>query len=837
MRSENKNMTMRLGRFLAKGHTVPVAVLVIDLVIFLAVTYLINVMHNFRYIIQDMENAVDYMGISCLVPHIGRHLGFYLLIMLVIGILDIFFAYQLRTSLGEADINNGTKGTARYTTQLEVREQYKAVPLKGEKYPGKGGTIVQRQKDKLYIDDSKSNTLVIGTTRSGKGEMYVVPTIDVYSRAEKLEDRPSMIISDPKPELYKMCKAKLEERGYIVRFLNLADPYHSMGYNPLQLVINYYKTGDIAKAQMMAKTYSFSIFAADNNSQEAIWKNTATDLYTALIIAVTTDCLEEDRELNEQRRQSWIEKRRAFMELSVMEQQMAREKFQAVKKESKDILSEERIYYIPPEQLYFEVYPNEKNVNSFSCLNFFRELCDRKALDAAENEEERAKLADTALDEYFNSRPPLDFAKSLYQEIKTAGDRTKGSVYINMQSALSVFALDSIARLTAENDVDIEAIGYGDRPIAIFIGLPSEDRSNHFLVTTFIAQLYQRLFQLTKSREGKEQGKLDRQVKFILDEFGSFPEIENFASFVTVCLGLGISFDIYVQALNQIESKYKDDAKTIKENFANQVYIMSIGEDTAKEFSEMLGNRTVIEVQRSGSRLGLNKTFTETATERPLMYHDELSTLREGECVVYRGIKRTDRLGRAVRSYPIINEYADGMSILKKMRTFISFFKERIIQGKKYKHPDENEKRDCTLLEEWKIRENRVLQRDGTALLYRYQYLSDDFPDPNKIRIEDVNTESREHVNYRDMIVDPISMLQKSVQRAEKKSYLKLKELKNYSDFCQLLNTEYGINWRKRLEISEEDTLSRITAVICDAEMSEDARDRILRAVGGDGDE
>lgn len=831
MRSENKNMTMRLGRFLAKGKVVPMAVLGIDLALFFLLTYLINVLGNIGLIIRDIENAYDYMGISCLIPHIGSHIEIYLLFFLMMAILDGFFAYQIRVSLGEADVNNGTKGTGRWTTQKEVVEQFKPVPLRTEFFPGKGGTIIQRQGNTFYIDDSKSNTLVIGTTRSGKGEMYVVPSIDVYSRAEKLCDRPSMIISDPKLELYKMCKKKLEERGYEVRLMNLDDPYHSMGYNPLQLVINYYKVGNVAKAQMMAKTYSFSIFAADKSTQEAIWRNTATDLYTALIIAITTDCLEEDRELNEKRRKGWIEKRSAYKHLAYDEQLMAKEKYYEFKKVSEDILSEENLFYIPEDEPFFEVYPNEKKVNSFSCLNFFRELCDRKALEEAANEEERAKLADTALDEYFNSRPPLDFAKSLYQEIKTAGDRTKGSVYINMQSALSIFALDSIARLTAENDVDIEALGYGEKPLAVFIGLPSEDKSNHFLVTTFIAQVYQRLFQLTKTKEGKNQGVLDRNVKFILDEFGNFPEIENFKGFVTVCLGIGISFDIYVQALDQIESIYKDDAKTIRENFANQIYIKSVGNNTAKEFVEMLGNTTVIEVQRSGSRLGLNKTFTETPAEKPLMPYEDIISMREGECIVYRGLKRTDRLGIAVKSYPIINEYADKVNILKLAKEAIRMVEDRA-QGKRYKHKTED--RYCTIYEEWKVRKAQLLQRKGTALLYRYQYLADEFPNPNDIRIENINTETRENVDYIKMVVEPMETLKKALERSSQgRTYRKLKELSCCNDVCRELSA-FDFNWRKNLDISEEDTISRVTAKVYEADMDQQIKSRILHELGGD---
>ena len=66
-----------------------------------------------------------------------------------------------------------------------------------------------------------------------KGEMFVIPSIDVYSRAEK---KTSMIITDPKMELYKCSKETLEKRGYIVHLLNLYDPLHSMGFNPLEQI-------------------------------------------------------------------------------------------------------------------------------------------------------------------------------------------------------------------------------------------------------------------------------------------------------------------------------------------------------------------------------------------------------------------------------------------------------------------------------------------------------------------------------------------------------------------------------------------------------------------------
>ncbi len=830
MRSSNEIKTMKLPRFLAKWNVIPLTVGGIDLVIFLAVNYVVNVVSS---LIHNGLSETSF-GLLNLLPLFwhwsGSTIGLYIFLVVVIAALDGILVYQIRVSLSDKELNHGQKGTARWTSQEEVRQQYKSVPLKNEFFPGRGGTIVSRQADRLYIDDSHSNTLVIGTTRSGKGEMYVFPSIDVYSRAEKLEDRPSMIISDPKLELYKGSKRTLEARGYTVRLLNLADPMHSMGYNPLQLVVDYYRAGLVEKAQMAAKTFSFSIFAADNSTQEPIWKNTATDLFTALIIAIATDCMEEDKRLNEERRQAWSRKRAAFRELTEEEQQAARSKYEELSGKNEDVLLLDSLYYIPTEVPFTQVHPNEKKVSCFSCLNFFRELCDRKALAKASSQMEREKIAETALDEYFNNRPPLDYAKSLYQEIKTAGDRTKGSVYLNMQSAVSIFALDNIARLTAENDVDIEEIGYGEKPVAIFIGIPSEDRSNHFLVTTFIAQVYQYLFNLAKTRRGSKQVELDRRVKFILDEFGNFPEIENFAGFVTVCLGLGVSFDIYVQALNQISAIYKDHAKTILENFANQIYIKSVGKETAEEFSEVLGKTTLVEVQRSGSRFTLDKNYTESATERPLMYPDELARLREGECVVYRGIKRTDRLGVAIESFPIINEYADEPGEKTKQQIKTDMLAERGA-GRIMGHPSEN--RDTTPEEELHIRIGRWQMEHGTALLYRYMYLTDTFPNPDEVAIEEVNTESRAHIDYTAMIYEPEQALRR-LSDIDGTGCGCLEELPDYLALCYRLQ-QVDEAYAEHLGITGKDTLAAVTEAVCRSDYSAAQKQEILGLIGGEG--
>ncbi len=57
---------------------------------------------------------------------------------------------------------------------------------------------MQRLSGDYYIEDSTTNMLGVGMTRSGKGEGHITTTIDINSRAEI---QPSMVIADPRVEI------------------------------------------------------------------------------------------------------------------------------------------------------------------------------------------------------------------------------------------------------------------------------------------------------------------------------------------------------------------------------------------------------------------------------------------------------------------------------------------------------------------------------------------------------------------------------------------------------------------------------------------------------------
>ena len=500
-----------------------------------------------------------------------KYKTYYLITFAVIIFADIKLIYS--TKMNFKNINKGQKGTSEFTTLKELQQQYKAVPEKEEEYNGHGGVVISRYKNKVFIDDSAVNNLVIGTTRSGKGETFVFPTIDVYSRAN---EKPSMIINDPKGELASASYDTLIKRGYDIQILNLLEPMKSMSYNPLQLVINAYKNKDYSTSQLLCNTLTFSLY---NNpaAKDKFWLISAQSLVNALILAITKDCIENG---------------------------------------------------------------HEEKITLYTVANFLSEK------GSAEDEDGKNEL-----DEFFKSRDSFDISKMQYATSNFAKGTTRGGIFATAMSKLQIFTFDEIAKMTSENSYDLEQIGFNEKPVAIFMVIPDYDSSNHVIASIFIRQTY---YMAAKKASLSKSGKCTREIVYLLDEFGNMPPIEDFANIITVCLGRNIRFNLIIQSYSQIKKLYGDNKDTIIGNCGNQIYILTSDEATAKSFSEMLGNRTLINNSISGKEL-FNKSTTASIDKRELLNKNELMSLREGESVVIRVIKRQDNQRNRITPRPIFN--------------------------------------------------------------------------------------------------------------------------------------------------------------------------------------
>ena len=107
--------------------------------------------------------------------------------------------------------------------------------------------IKLRKVEDIYYVGDNVHTLTVGATRSGKTRCLVIESI--YNCALAGE---SMIISDPKGELFEYTSGGLKQLGYNVVTLDFKNPMRSSCYNFLQPVIDEVKKGNVAQAQNKA---------------------------------------------------------------------------------------------------------------------------------------------------------------------------------------------------------------------------------------------------------------------------------------------------------------------------------------------------------------------------------------------------------------------------------------------------------------------------------------------------------------------------------------------------------------------------------------------------------
>lgn len=777
MKSKNKKSKdlMRLNKFLSNRKVLITIVVVCSLCLFLMCNYVVNFFMSIpSYARHEITNS-EFFSAKHIFPqlkYLFRSKGWtiiFVIELIFIAVFDALLIYRIKIAYSQEHINVGQKGDRRFTTIKEIKEQYKEIPDKDEFYEGFPGIPISHYGDKLYIDTSPSHTMGIGITRGGKGEYFVFTSIDVNSRAEH---QASMVLIDMKFELYKSTKETLKKRGYVTRLLNLVDLVDSMGYNPFTEIIKVYKEGKEDEAELLAQTFAASIYTPDQQQGDnKFFANTSVSVLSAFIIANVEDSLTSDEIANYQRLKQWKAKRKAFIDLKENEPDMINEvkkKYEEMKEIYGDmVMLQPNLLYIPDTEEFTYSTENEKKITVYGIISAFTEMATMPYT-----------LGDnplkTYIDEFFEIRPALDRAKLKFIAANVSGERTKGNIYSNMLSELKTFAFKNVAKMTAESSIDLREVGFGEKPYAIFIGMSFHDKSNWSLANIFITQL----FYVLSSECVHGKGKCDRQVRFIVDEAGNMPAIDSLDSLVTVGGGQNMFFDFWIQSYTQFYEKYGDNkAKTIIGNCANQIYILSNDEDTTTFFSKQLGNETILDLQRTGEKLDLSKTFLESTMEHPLLSPSKLMELHEGENVIHRVIKRRDLKRNHIKPMPIFNSI-----------------------------------------------------ETGTSFLPRYEHLADIFPDPDKIDLDDVIEESRDHINVLERVWD----FRESQDLIEAKSsglilYKTIADMSSLrkKEFIEILKECYGKKYKKVIKITDETSLAKAYIKICDSDISSDKKEKL----------
>ncbi|WP_327357873.1 type IV secretory system conjugative DNA transfer family protein [Streptomyces sp. NBC_01304] len=152
---------------------------------------------------------------------------------------------------------------------------------------------VQRPAGAYVVDTAPVNTMVLAITRAGKGQTYIEPVIDMWSREKKPSN---MVINDPKGELLVKNYVPLVTRGFEPVQFNLINSMKTDITNPLGLAADAAREGNFTKCALYVENIAGIFFPLDGG-EDPVWPNAANNAFKRAAYGLIDFYLEEEREL------------------------------------------------------------------------------------------------------------------------------------------------------------------------------------------------------------------------------------------------------------------------------------------------------------------------------------------------------------------------------------------------------------------------------------------------------------------------------------------------------------------------------------------------------------
>ena len=559
---------------------------------------------NFMFVKIDWLGSFDKMLID---------FRFYLAFLIIFGLLFAVYALVINknflsifgTKSKLRQVNNSNLENSRWMSKTEMRSIFKPYYYSALNDVKKDGVPVlakldKRGKDMEILFSSPSHALVIGATGSGKTTTFVSPMIQLLA-ATSAES--SMIITDPKGELFSLHSKYLKERGYDVKVIDLRNTYSSYRWNPLDNIWDAY--------QEYNNIYKKPVRHTDD---------------------ITKTTLKLDQEVKEpEKLEEWYEfEGKAYIDFDRMMNSLkiARKKiYDEVYEDLNDLVS----VLIPVENdndplwekgarsitlaVLLAMLEDSEDPENGMCKEKFNFFNMTKILQNSNKDYENLRM-------YFKGRSSLSKAYALSKQVCDSAPTTRASYMSIVYDKLTLFNDAGVCSLTSASDFNTHNLV--DHKTALFLKIPDEKDTRHNLAAIFILDIYKTLIKIASARE---ELSLPRNVYFIMDEFGNMPRISKFDKFITVGRSRKIWFTMIVQSYAQLNNVYGDTvADIIKGNCGVKMFIGSNDMATCKEFSELCGNITIESTTTSNQGNGEKNTSVSLQT-RPLIYPSDLQRL------------------------------------------------------------------------------------------------------------------------------------------------------------------------------------------------------------------
>lgn len=298
--------------------------------------------------------------------------------------------------------------------------------------------------------------------------------------------------------------------------------------------------------------------------------------------------------------------------------------------------------------LHYEAPPDEQN---------FAMVMEMLRAGAIEDEDDnRPSPLDCLFDELADDNPE-HIAIKYYRSYHSGSAKTLKSIQITLAARLEKFNLESLAALTATDELELGTLG--EKKTALFALIPDNDTSFNFLVSILYTQLFQQLFYSADHIHG---GSLPIPVHFLMDEFANVSLPDDFDKILSVMRSRSVSVSIILQNLAQLKALFEKQWESIVGNCDEFLYLGGNEQSTHKYVSELLGKAT-IDTNTYGKSEGRSGSYSTNyqISGRELLTPDEVRMLDNQYAILFiRGERPVLDFKYDILKHPNVALTADG---------------------------------------------------------------------------------------------------------------------------------------------------------------------------------
>lgn len=466
--------------------------------------------------------------------------------------------------------------------------------------------VFKLKKPGQVITQAKNNhTLIVGSTRSGKGVGVIIPTEFQWSE--------SMIVFDPKGEGWDISANYRSRFSYTFKF-EPEKPAESIHYNPLLAIRRGKQT--IPDIQNLG----YILIPNNENDKDPFWANEGRKLFCA-VAGYVIYCEPPEKK-------TFAQIYSVFSNSAALDDADDDENKEDGD-ESLSMIKRYLFHYAGKAEMYIE--------SGGMPSDFQKRYDERDKL----SEKERKEIEEEAK-KYLSDDDKASLQR-IWQDLiyfANCEDKQLSSVVSTMTSQLQVIADPNVQSVTDRSDFTMEDFVYGikdkesktTRPLSLYLIVSMSSLQR--LVPLIKIFFEQAITLLCRDLDGKRPYRL----LMMIDEFRQLGKMDVVEKALALSAGYGIILAVAIQSYDQLRVLYQSEAMFV-DNFAFQVILRVNDEGTSNKIEKILGQTTKQHKETSFS--GNNALMSSTSNTRSvremgrsLLTSEEIRTMPDDEALV-----------------------------------------------------------------------------------------------------------------------------------------------------------------------------------------------------------